>query len=60
MRSSANTLSREQGSDFDLVGTCELLSYIRAHRSQTYDVLVKFFPCRVYIDSSHRDTLDYE
>jgi hypothetical protein len=23
-------------------------------------MLVRFFPCRVYIDSSHRDTLSYE
>jgi hypothetical protein len=51
---------QEQRSNFDLVGTCELLPYIRAPGSQAYDVLVKFFPCRVYIDSSHRDTLDYE
>jgi hypothetical protein len=25
-----------------------------------YDVLVRFFLCRVYIDSNHRDTLGYE
>jgi hypothetical protein len=25
-----------------------------------YDVLVRFFPCMVYIDLSHRDTLGYE
>jgi hypothetical protein len=24
-----------------------------------YDMLVNFFPCRVYIDSSHHDTLGY-
>jgi hypothetical protein len=28
--------------------------------SRTYDVLVRFFPCRVYINSSHHDTLGYE
>jgi hypothetical protein len=60
MRPRAKTLSREQGPDFDLVGTCEWLSYVRASRSQAYGVLVRFFPCRVYIDSSHRHTLSYE
>jgi hypothetical protein len=60
MRSRAKTSSREQGPDFDLVGTCEWLSYVRAYRSQAYDMLVRFFPCRVYIDSSHCNTLDYE
>jgi hypothetical protein len=25
-----------------------------------HDVFVRFFPCRVYIDSSRRDTLRYE
>jgi hypothetical protein len=52
--------SREQGPDFELVGTCEWLSYVRASRSQAYGVLAWFFPCRVYIDLSHRDTLGYE
>jgi hypothetical protein len=33
---------------------------VRASGSQAYDVLVRFFPCRVYIDSSRHDTLDYE
>jgi hypothetical protein len=33
---------------------------VRASGSQAYDVLVRFFPYRVYIDSSHRDTLGYE
>jgi hypothetical protein len=60
MRPRANTSSREQGPDFDLVGTCEWLSYVRASRGQAYGMLVRFFPCRVYIDSSHRDTLGYE
>jgi hypothetical protein len=60
MRLRAKTSSREQGSDFDIVGTCEWLSYVRASGSQAYIVLVRFFPCRVYIDSSHRDTLGYE
>jgi hypothetical protein len=60
MRPRAKTSSREQGSDFDIVGTCEWLSYVRASRSQAYGVLVRFFLCMVYIDSSHRDTLGYE
>jgi hypothetical protein len=60
MRPRAKTSSSEQGLDFNIVGTCEWLSYVRASRSQAYGVLVKFFPCRVYIDSSRRDTLGYE
>jgi hypothetical protein len=60
MRPRVRTSSREQRLDFDLVGTCKWLSYVRASGSQAYDVLVRFFPCRVYIDSSRRDTLGYE
>jgi hypothetical protein len=60
MRPRAKTSSLEQGPDFDLVGTCKWLSYVRASGSQAYDVLVRFFPCKVYIDSSHRNTLSYE
>jgi hypothetical protein len=60
MRSRAKTLSREQGSDFDIVETCEWLSYMIVSGSQAYSMLVRFFPCRVYIDSNHRDTLGYE
>jgi hypothetical protein len=60
MRPRAKTSSREQGPDFDLVGTYEWLSYVRASGSQTYVVLVRFFRCRVYINSSHRGTLSYE
>jgi hypothetical protein len=60
MRSRVKTSSREKGSDFDLVGTCEWLPYVRASGSQAYGVLVRFLPCRVYIDSSHHDTLSYE
>jgi hypothetical protein len=60
MRSRAKTLSREQGPNFDIVGTCEWLSYVRAYRSQAYGVLVRFFPCRVYINSSRHDNLSYE
>jgi hypothetical protein len=60
MRPRAKTLSREQGPDLNLVGTCEWLSYVRALRSQAYGVLVRFFPYRVYINSSHRNTLGYE
>jgi hypothetical protein len=29
-------------------------------RGHGYDMLVRFFPYRVYIDSNHRDTLGYE
>jgi hypothetical protein len=56
----AKTSSREQGPDFNTVGTCEWFSYVRASGSQAYGMLVKFFPCRVYIDSSRHDTLNYE
>jgi hypothetical protein len=57
MRSMVKTSSQEQEPDFDLVGTCEWLSYVRASRSQAFDMLVRFFSCRVYIDSSCHDTL---
>jgi hypothetical protein len=60
MRSSAKTSSWEQGPNFDLVWTYEWLSYVTAYGSQAYGVLVRFFPCMVYIDLSHRDTLSYE
>jgi hypothetical protein len=60
MRPRVQTLSREQGPDFDIVVTCKWLSYMRASGSQAYGVLVRFFPCKVYINSSHCDTLSYE
>jgi hypothetical protein len=60
MRPRVKTSSREQGPDFDLVGTCEWLSYVRAFESQAYGMLVRFFSCRVYIDLNHRNTLGYE
>jgi hypothetical protein len=44
MRPRVKTLSREQGPNFDIVGTCEWLSYVRASGSQAYAVLVRFFP----------------
>jgi hypothetical protein len=44
MRPMAKTSSREQGPNFDLVGTCEWLSYVRVSGSQAYGVLVRFFP----------------
>jgi hypothetical protein len=44
MRPRAKTSSWEQGPDFDLVGTCEWLSYVSASGSQAYGVLVRFFP----------------
>jgi hypothetical protein len=60
MRLRAKTSSQEQVPDFIIVGTCEWLSYGIASGSQAYVMLVRFFPCMVYIDSSHRDTLGYE
>jgi hypothetical protein len=60
MRPRAKTSSREQGPDFNIVGTCEWLSYVRASGSQAYGLLVRFFPCRMYIDLSRDDTLSYE
>jgi hypothetical protein len=57
MRLRVKTSSREQGPDFDLVGTCEWLSYVRASGSHAYGVLVRFFPYKVYINSSRRDSL---
>jgi hypothetical protein len=42
--SRAKTSSREQGPDFDIVGTCKWLSYVRASGSQAYGMLVRFFP----------------
>jgi hypothetical protein len=44
MRPRAKTSSREQGPNFDLVETCEWLSYVGASGSQAYDVLAIFFP----------------
>jgi hypothetical protein len=60
MRSRAKTSSQEQGPDFEIVGTCERFSYVRASGSQAYGVLVRFFPSRVYINSSRCNTLGYE
>jgi hypothetical protein len=60
MRTRAKTSSREQGSDFNIVGTCEWLPYVRASGSKAYGVLVRFFPYRVYKDSSHCDTVGCE
>jgi hypothetical protein len=60
MRPRAKTSSREQGPDFDIVETCEWLSYVRASGSQAYAMLVRFLPCRVYIDLSRHDSLGYE
>jgi hypothetical protein len=44
MRPRDKTSSRVQGPDFDIVGTCEWLSYVRASGSQAYGVLVRLFP----------------
>jgi hypothetical protein len=55
----AKTSSREQGLSFDLVGTSQIV-VVRETPGHAYDVLVRLFVCRVYIDLSHRDTLGYE
>jgi hypothetical protein len=60
MKPRVKTSSRKKGANFDIVGTCEWLSYVTAFESQSYGMLVRFFPCRVYIDLSHHDTLGYE
>jgi hypothetical protein len=44
MRPRANTSSWEQGPDFNIVGTYEGLSYVRASRSQAYSILVSSSP----------------
>jgi hypothetical protein len=60
IRPRVKTSSREKEPDFDIVGTCEWLSYVRASGSPAYGMLIRFFSYRVYIDSSHHDTLGYE
>jgi hypothetical protein len=60
MKPRVKTSSWEQGANFDIIVTYEWLSYVRASRSQAYDVLIRFFSCIVYIDSSHHDALGYE
>jgi hypothetical protein len=47
MRPRAKNSSWEQEPNFDLVETCERLTYVRASESQAYGV---------YIDSSDHDT----
>jgi hypothetical protein len=57
MRPRAKTSSREQGPNFNIVGTCEWLSYMRASGSQAHGVLVRFFPLQgVYRFESPRDS----
>jgi hypothetical protein len=41
MRLRAKASSREQGPNFDLVGTCEFLSYIGDSGSQAYGMLIR-------------------
>jgi hypothetical protein len=60
MRPRDKTSSWEQGPNFDIVWTCEWLSYVRASGSQAYGMLVRFSPCMMYIDLIRRDTLGYE
>jgi hypothetical protein len=56
----AKTSSREQGLDFDLVWTLWMVVVRETPGGHVYDVLVMFFPSRVYTDSNYRDTLGYE
>jgi hypothetical protein len=44
MRPRVKTSFWELGHNFDLVGTCERLSYVRSSGSQAYSMLVRFFP----------------
>jgi hypothetical protein len=44
MRPRAKSSSRELGPEFDIVGTCKWLLYVRASGSQVYGVLDRFFP----------------
>jgi hypothetical protein len=52
--------SREQGPDFDLLGTLWTVCRTRDSWGHAYDVSIRFLPCRVYIDLNHYDTLGYE
>jgi hypothetical protein len=62
------TIAGGGGQDFILrVGAQIWLSKDFAHgchmwdlRGHAYNVLVRFFPCKVYIDWNHRNTLRYE
>jgi hypothetical protein len=60
MRPRAKTSPVDRGPISTEYGLRKWLSYVRVSESQAYDVLVSFFPCMVYIDLSHRDTLGYE
>jgi hypothetical protein len=40
----------------DFVDSCHMWDA----RCHTYDMSIRFFPCRVYTDSNHHDTLRYE
>jgi hypothetical protein len=60
MRSRGKTSPVGRGPISMKYGLHKWLSYVRVSKSQAYGVLVRFFSCMVYIDSSRRDTLDYE
>jgi hypothetical protein len=60
MRLRAKTSPMGRGPISTKLGLRKWLSYVRAFGSQAYGVLVRFFPCRMYIDSSRRDPLSYE
>jgi hypothetical protein len=55
----AKTSPLEKGPRFGLVGTCEWLLHVRLWELHVRRV-VRFFSCRVYIDSNCRDTLRNE
>jgi hypothetical protein len=56
----AMTSSQEHGTDFDLVGTSQMVVVRETPRVARTVCWSGSFLCRVYIDSSHRDTLGYE
>jgi hypothetical protein len=56
----AMTSYREQGTNFNLVGTSQMVVIRETPRVARIACWSGSFPCRVYIDSSHRDTLGYE
>jgi hypothetical protein len=56
----AMTSSQEHETDFDLVGTSQMVVVRETPRVARTVCWSGSFLCRVYIDSSHRDTLGYE
>jgi hypothetical protein len=60
MRPRDKTSPMDKGPISTEYGLHKWLSYMRASGSQAYDMLVRFFPRRVYINLSCRDILNYE